>query len=92
MGFGPNAADESGRRLGTGERGALTRPSRHSLNVVLGQCGLPHGCGQAALRRIGSRSGGFGRVSRTRIVGLNRAAEPTTKGACQNRGLGFKFG
>jgi hypothetical protein len=92
LGFGPNSAHEIGRRLGTGERGALARPSRHSLNVVLSQCGLPHRCGQAALGRIGFRSGGLGRVARARVVGLNTAAEPTAKSACQNRCLGFEFG
>jgi len=92
LGFGPNSAHEIGRRLGTGERGALARPSRHSLNVVLSQCGLPHRCGQAALGRIGFRSGGLGRVGRACVVGLNTAAEPTAKSACQNRRLGFEFG
>jgi hypothetical protein len=29
LGFGPNAAYEIGRWLGSGERGALSRPSRH---------------------------------------------------------------
>src|SRR5580693_2575069 len=33
LGFGPNSAHEIGRRLGTGERGALAGPSRHSLEA-----------------------------------------------------------
>jgi hypothetical protein len=88
-GFGPNAPNEIGRRLGTSECRALSRPLAHSLNVVFGHRGLPHGCGQAALSRKGNRSGCLGQVGPARVISLDRAAEPTTEGACPDRCLRF---
>jgi hypothetical protein len=43
------------RDVGTSNVRYFIRQYRRSWNVVLGHCGLPHGCGQTALSRIRKR-------------------------------------
>src|SRR5450631_1422627 len=86
----PNASHEIAGCFGSGEGGALSRPSRNALNIVRLLAGLPHRAGKTSLNGIGSRLGGFRRVSLTNVTGFYRAGESATKDSCHRRSFGLK--
>jgi hypothetical protein len=89
LSFDPNAPHEIADRFGSGEGGALSRPSRNALNIVRVLAGLPHRAGKTSLNGIGSRLGGFRRVSLTNVTGFDRAGESATEGSCHRRSFGL---